>query len=285
MRFRDLNRRDLVRAGGGLAVAAVGRVGFDRGTGSAVAAALDEPARGMVGRYIVVRSRTLADDHSAAEVFDTIRDGYVPLLRTVPGFVAYLGVADKSSNQTAFVTVFADKAGTDESTKRAGTWLQDNGYAFFEGDPFIVEGPIGVAAGRFADRDGAATPVARGSTATPVDGSATTPVAGGGLEGDYFVMRSRSLKPDRSGAELLEVVQDGFVPLVQSIPGFVAYLVVANDENRNQFGVTIFADESGADESTRRAAGFVAEEVSDFVTGDPVVIEGTIILSVTADGS
>ena len=120
MRFRDLNRRDLVRAGGGLAVAAIGRVGFDRGTGSA-AAALDEAARGMVGRYIVVRSRTLADDHSAAEVFDTIRDGYVPLLRTVPGFVAYLGVADKSSNQTAFVTVFADKAGTDESTKRAGT--------------------------------------------------------------------------------------------------------------------------------------------------------------------
>jgi hypothetical protein len=46
------------------------------------------------------------------------------LIRGVPGFVAYYAIRD-GDNMTS-VTVCQDKAGTDESTRRAGVWVKEN---------------------------------------------------------------------------------------------------------------------------------------------------------------
>jgi hypothetical protein len=75
-----------------------------------------------------------------------IGEGYVPLVEELPGFVAYFGSADVESGDQAYVVVFEDKAGTDESTRVAGEWLRENDYTFFEGDPTVAEGVIGAAA-------------------------------------------------------------------------------------------------------------------------------------------
>ena len=62
----------------------------------------------------------------------------------------------------------ADQAGTDESTRQAGAWLTDNGYEFFEGDPIVVEGPIGIAAADAAGGGATAAAIAGpGWSATP----------------------------------------------------------------------------------------------------------------------
>lgn len=258
MRIRGVTRRAVVKAGGGLAAAALQLSGNAFGSRRLVAAQEASPVgspssgSGFEGRYVAVRIRTLAEEHEAPDVLATIEEGFIPLVEAVPGFVAYLGVADPSSRQTAFVNVFADKAGADESTRVGGAWLQENGYAFFAGEPIVVEGEVGVAAGGLG-----------------VDG----------LGSGYVVIRSRTLKPGRSGKELLGLIREGFVPLLEATPGFVAYLAVANEETRNQFSIGVFATEEAAEESTRLAAQWGARGAADFVEGEPIVIAGPIGLA------
>jgi hypothetical protein len=63
------------------------------------------------------------------------------LLRGVPGFIAYYAI--RSGDTVTSVTVCQDKAGTDESTKRAAAWVKENVKGSIappsinEGDTFI----------------------------------------------------------------------------------------------------------------------------------------------------
>ncbi len=104
------------------------------------------PTGGLVGKYVLIRLRQPNPEWPVAEVMQRIREGYVPLVREIPGFVAYFGSADPVSGGQAYVSVFDDKAGADESTQVAGEWLRENSYSFFEGDPTVAEGVIGAAA-------------------------------------------------------------------------------------------------------------------------------------------
>ena len=219
----QVTRRTVMKAGGGLAVTAalgVASVGVTRGQ-EASPAASPASGDGLEGLWVAVRNRTVIAGTPVDEMIATIRSGYAPLIQSVPGFVAYLGIIDPNSQASAFVTIFADKAGADEGTARAGAWLKENGYVWFEGDPHVVEGPIGVAAGSFAGDPEVATP------------------APGGLEGSYVAMRSRKLVDAAAAATLIEMIQKGFVPLVSSVPGFVAYLVATNEETLDQFALGV----------------------------------------------
>ena len=109
-----------------------------------------------------------------------------------------------------------------------------------------------------------------------------TPAAGDGQEGRYIVIRSRKIKPDRSAAELIALIREGFVPLVRAVPGFVSYVVVANPDTCDQASIGVFADKAGADESTRLAAEWGQLGAADFVEGDPTVVEGTIDIAAEA---
>jgi hypothetical protein len=92
----------------------------------------------LTGRYLVVRLRTLTGDTPVDDVLATIQEGYVPLLPPIPGLIAYLGTADAASRQSAFVGVFNDQAA-------AAEWRAQGAADFVEGDPIVIEGPIGVA--------------------------------------------------------------------------------------------------------------------------------------------
>lgn len=260
-----LGRREAVKLVGAATLAAVaaGTVGTvgrpmlaQEASPEALPVASPVAVNGLEGRYLVVRLRTLTGDTPVDEVLTTIRDGFMPMLPDIPGFVAYLGTADTNSRESAFAGVFDDQAGADESTTLGAAWLTDNGYDFFEGDPVVIDGEIGVAAGS---------------------------LTASGLADAYVVIRSRTLKADRSGSELLTRVRDGFLPLVEAVPGFVAYLAVANEATGNQFGIGVYADAAGAAESTRLAAEWGAQGAADFVEGDPLVIEGPIGLSLVGD--
>jgi hypothetical protein len=103
------------------------------------------PGGELVGNYLLIRLRQPNPDWPVAEVMARIGEGYVPLVREIPGFVAYLESADPVSGDQAYVGVFADKAGADESTRVAREWLTENAYTFFAGDPTMAEGVIGAA--------------------------------------------------------------------------------------------------------------------------------------------
>jgi len=74
--------------------------------------------------YVVVRSYS---GQGASELFDLLgqrEEDIKALIGGVPGFVSY--AAFRSGDGGMTVTVSQDKAGTDESSRRAAGWVKEN---------------------------------------------------------------------------------------------------------------------------------------------------------------
>ena len=87
--------------------------------------------------YAVVRS---SSGQGASELFEQLEqrnDEVKDLIGGVPGFVSYTAV--RSSDGGVTVTVCQDKAGTDESSRRAAGWVKENINAMAN-PPVITEG-------------------------------------------------------------------------------------------------------------------------------------------------
>lgn len=85
-------------------------------------------------------------EFSAEELTRTVRDGFLPIVREAPGFAAYFVVANEEARTWISIGIFADKAGSDESTARAIEFDQRGTHDWVEPDPIIVDGVIGAAA-------------------------------------------------------------------------------------------------------------------------------------------
>lgn len=147
-------REALRRVGGGVALAALASAALG---GRVVAQSATPDADGIEGSHAVIRLRKVKPDRSGEELSALVREGFVPLVREVPGFVSYFVVWNAETRDWAAVGVFADKAGADESTSRAAEWgqAQRGGGAndYVEGDPTVVEGEVVFAAGAEATGD------------------------------------------------------------------------------------------------------------------------------------
>ncbi len=67
------------------------------------------------------------------------RDEAEQLIRGVPGFGAYYAVRT-GANELVSITVCDDRAGTDESTRRAREWVQQNIPGIAMSPPEVIEG-------------------------------------------------------------------------------------------------------------------------------------------------
>ena len=87
--------------------------------------------------YVVVRSYS---EQGASALFDLLaqREGDVrALIGGVPGFVSY--AAFRSGDGGTTVTICQDKAGTDESSRRAAEWVKENVSTTVD-PPAVTEG-------------------------------------------------------------------------------------------------------------------------------------------------
>jgi hypothetical protein len=57
------------------------------------------------------------------EVIRKVKEGFVPIASSVPGFVAYY-LVDIGNDSVMTVSIFQDKAGAEESGKRAADWVK-----------------------------------------------------------------------------------------------------------------------------------------------------------------
>jgi hypothetical protein len=92
----------------------------------------------------VIRNRTVRANVSIDELNDAIRDGLVPLIAAIPGFIDYYVIQDEETRQRTAVTIFTDKAGADESTTVASDFLANEGLAEYYEDlePVVLQGAI-----------------------------------------------------------------------------------------------------------------------------------------------
>ena len=75
------------------------------------------------------------------ELSELVKDGFVPIVESVPGFVAYYAI-DAGDGIATSITICEDKAGVDESTSRAAAWVEENALDFIESGPAVVTGAV-----------------------------------------------------------------------------------------------------------------------------------------------
>jgi hypothetical protein len=76
--------------------------------------------------------------------------------------------------------------------------------------------------------------------------------------------------------ELIGLVESGFMPIVKQVSGFREYVLVETGEG--VISISVFADQTGAEESTARAADWVQQNLTGFFTGPPTVTTGSVWL-------
>ncbi|MFJ9846115.1 antibiotic biosynthesis monooxygenase [Kitasatospora sp. NPDC101155] len=77
-------------------------------------------------------------------------------------------------------------------------------------------------------------------------------------------------------AEAGRRVAEGFVPLLRQVPGFVAYYWVDAGDGV-MVSTSVFEDQAGAEESVRRAAGFVRDNLATLLPDPTQVTAGQVV--------
>ncbi len=122
------NRRGAIRlAAGGVALALIAP-GM-RSSAVLAQQATPAPAVSKEGLYTVIRSRVVKADRSIDELNTAIRDGLVPLIAAIPGFVEYYVVQNPDTRERTAVSMFLDKAAADESTTMANDFINGQGLS------------------------------------------------------------------------------------------------------------------------------------------------------------
>ena len=71
-------------------------------------------------------------------------------------------------------------------------------------------------------------------------------------------------------------VSEGFVPLISQIPGFVAYYWV-DAGGSVMISTSVFQDKAGAEESNRRGADWVRQNLAPVLPNPPQVTAGEVV--------
>jgi hypothetical protein len=190
----------------------------------------------------VLRDYTLDATH-VDEVIRRIAQGGVPIIRAIPGFVAY-SLLDAGKGHLVTYSVYESKMGAEESTRKAAAWVKENLVSMVPTPPRVLEGAVRL----------------REVKAAPTHG----------------VIRRYRIDPG-SVEQIVARARDGFLPLVTHLPGFATYSIL--DAGKGML-VTLsgFTSPSGAADSTRAAATFVKENLAALVPNAPEVTSGPVRL-------
>ena len=78
---------------------------------------------------------------SIDEMVQRVKEDFVPVIRQVSGFIAYYGV-QVGSGELVTISMFKDRAGAEESTRQAASWVPQNVAMFVLGPAEIREGEV-----------------------------------------------------------------------------------------------------------------------------------------------
>jgi hypothetical protein len=81
--------------------------------------------------------------------------------------------------------------------------------------------------------------------------------------------------------EIANLAAAGFIPIISQSPGFIAYYGIATGPDEIAT-ISIFEDQAGAEESTRRAGEWVRQNLAQHVSKPPQIIAGDILFHATA---
>jgi hypothetical protein len=78
---------------------------------------------------------------NTSEVARIVNEGFLPIISEMPGFVAYYWV-DAGDGVVVSTSVFEHKDAEEQSTYRAGEFVQEYLAAFYPNPPQVTEGEV-----------------------------------------------------------------------------------------------------------------------------------------------
>jgi hypothetical protein len=248
MRSTILDRRALLKTGTGLLATFAGlRSGAPASARQSTP--VGSPVASVEGLYAAVRLRTVKSDADVDALLTVGDRDFVPILTSVAGFIAWMGLYNAESHALTFFNVFHDKAGSDEATSKATAYNESIAKYYVDPKPQSFDGTIFASIGAGFSKD---------------------------QVGKYGVFRLREVKADQDADALIAAVRDEFVPIVPTIPGFVGYWLFYSDQTRFITSFGIFDGKAGADESTSDAIDWSNAHAFYYVDPNPRVVDGTI---------
>lgn len=94
--------------------------------------------------YMTIRRYTLGAG-SLRELIARLESEFVPLLRSVPGFVSYSALdagLEEDAPVLITISIFDSRAGAQESVTRAAAWVSRNIAEFMLHPPIIMGGEV-----------------------------------------------------------------------------------------------------------------------------------------------
>ncbi len=76
-----------------------------------------------------------------AEAGRRVAEEFVPLLKEIPGFVAYYWL-DAGNGVMASMTVYEDRAGAEASNEKAASWVRQNAEDLYPNPPEVTPGEV-----------------------------------------------------------------------------------------------------------------------------------------------
>jgi hypothetical protein len=77
-------------------------------------------------------------------------------------------------------------------------------------------------------------------------------------------------------SEVVRLVNEGFLPIIREIPGFVDYYLVDAGDGV-LISTSIFEDASGEEESNWRAGEFVGQHLTPLIPNPPHITAGEVV--------
>ncbi len=92
--------------------------------------------------YMVIRRYQEVDPSSVDEVMRHIDEGFTPIIKDAPGFLAYYGL-DTGGREIATVSIFEDRDGAEESIRLAADYiLKQNLTPLLPNPPEVIAGEV-----------------------------------------------------------------------------------------------------------------------------------------------
>jgi hypothetical protein len=87
--------------------------------------------------FAAIRTYGVTDIDDVSELVT----GFLPIVESVPGFVAYYAV-DAGDGIATSITICEDKPGVEESTSREAAWVEEHALDLIETGPAVVTGAV-----------------------------------------------------------------------------------------------------------------------------------------------
>jgi hypothetical protein len=90
--------------------------------------------------FAVIR-RYNTHENSAHKIEQRVRDGFVPLISRLPGFVSY-DVVRSTDGTMLSVSIFENRQSADDSNRLASDWVHENLASLIRTAPVILSGDV-----------------------------------------------------------------------------------------------------------------------------------------------